>query len=72
MDAYLQVSVSVPGHEPFGCKLKVKNPYGVMKRADDPRKVFTNLIASALARHFGGQSVTVEVSYAEPKRRRKE
>lgn len=71
MDAYVQVSVSVPGHEPFGFKLKVKNPYGVMKRADDPRKVFQNLIASALARTFGAQAVAVETSYTATKRGRK-
>lgn len=63
MDTYLQISVSMPDGEPFGYKIKVKNPYGVMKKADDPRKVFKDIIAGALARYFGGQSVTVESSY---------
>lgn len=63
MDTYLQISVSMPGGEPFGYKITVRNPYGTMKKADDPQKVFKDLIAGALSRHFGGQSVTVESGY---------
>lgn len=65
MDAYLQISVSVPGHEPFGMKLKVKNVYGVMRRADDPQKFFKNILAGSLAKTFGGQAVMVESSYRD-------
>lgn len=63
MDTYLKISVAMPDGEPFSFKITVRNPYGVMKKADDPQKVLKGLIAGALSRHFGGQSVTVESSY---------
>lgn len=60
----------MPDGEPFGYKIKVRNPYGVMKKAEDPKAVFKGIIAGALARHFGGNSVTVESGYEEPAKRR--
>lgn len=62
-DSYVQVSVSMPEGEPFGFKMKIKNVYGVMRRADDPKNVFRNLIAGALSKHFGGNAIIVESTY---------
>lgn len=60
MDAYINISVSMPDAEPFTYRLKVKNVYGVMTRADDPRKKFIGILSGALARSFGQNAVTVE------------
>ena len=45
--------------------VKVKNVYGVMRRADDPQKFFKNILAGSLAKTFGGQAVMVESSYRD-------
>jgi hypothetical protein len=66
VDAYINISVSMPDAEPFSYRMKVKNVYGVMRRADDPKKKFVGILAGALARNFGDHAVTIE-SLASPK-----
>lgn len=60
MDAYINISVSMPDADTFTYRVKVKNVYGVMKKADNPRTKFIGMLSGALARYFGGNAVTVE------------
>lgn len=55
-DAYIQVTVSMPGKEPVGYKFHVKHVYGTMTRATDPEKKFLDVFYGGLRRVFGGSA----------------
>lgn len=58
-DAYVQVSVSMPGKPMVGYKIKVTNIYGTFNRATDSDQAFLHSIMVGLKKTFGG-SVKVE------------
>lgn len=63
-DAYVQVTVLVPGKPIVGYKIKVKNVYGTINRATNTDQMFLRSIMSGMTKMFGG-SAKVESVYHE-------
>lgn len=58
-DAYIQVSVSMPGKPIVGYKIKIANVYGTFNQTTDSDQAFLRSIMGGLTKVFGG-SVKVE------------
>ena len=66
-DAFVQVTVAVPGKPIVGYKIKVTNVYGTINRATNTDQGFLRAMMSGMIKMFGASVKVESVYHDKPK-----